>query len=39
MNRVTKRAIAQSRKNSEWFAANKTKPQETEEVKDENKNV
>jgi hypothetical protein len=40
MNRMVKRAVALSRRNSEWFAANKNKPQQqTNEVNNENKEV
>ena len=40
MNRITRRAVLLSRRNSEWFAASKDKPKpETQEVKDEKKDV
>ena len=40
MNRMVKRAVALSRKNSEWFAATKNKPKlQTNEVNNENKEV
>ena len=38
MNRVVRRAVMLSRKNSEWFAANKDRPKpQTQEVNDEKK--
>ena len=38
MNRVVRRAVSLSRRNSEWFSANKNKPKpQTQEVNDENK--
>ena len=40
MNRTVKRAVSLSRKNSEWFSANKNNPKlQTEEVKHEKKEV
>ena len=39
MSRIVKRAVALSRKNSEWFAASKQKKPITIEVKDENKEI
>jgi len=40
MNRTVRRAVSLSRKNSEWFSANKNKPKlQTQEVNDEKKDV
>jgi hypothetical protein len=40
MNRVVRRAVSLSRKNSEWFAATKNKPKlQTNKVSNENKEV
>jgi hypothetical protein len=40
MNRTVKRAVSLSRRNSEWFSANKNKPKlQTDEVNNEKKEV
>ncbi len=40
MNRTVRRAVSLSRKNSEWFSANKNKPKlPTQEVNNEKKEV
>ena len=40
MNRTVRRAVSLSRKNSEWFSANKNKPkQQTKDLNNEKKDV